>query len=128
MRCSCIDGALTEKKEGQEVIRALSYCLMVLVIIISLLVINTLQLPPKAMAQAASDGAKILTDDVIQDLKSNDTKKAQVHLNILNQQLTSLGNTGSIQSSKILINDAANALKNNNSNGAIVHLELVKQL
>ena len=47
-----------------------------------------LQLPPKVMAQASSEGAKVLVDDVIQALKNNDTSKAQIYLNILNQQLT----------------------------------------
>jgi hypothetical protein len=34
----------------------------------------------------ASETAKVLVDDVIRDLKSNDTKNAQLHLTILNQQ------------------------------------------
>jgi hypothetical protein len=57
--------------------------LVLLIIIGSFLVFEP---PPKVMVQASSpqsEGAKLLVDDVIQDLKSNDTKKAQVHLDIL---------------------------------------------
>jgi hypothetical protein len=60
-------------------------CLMIFVIISSFPIVNTLQIPSKVMAQAPSEGAKVLIDDAIQDLKANDTKKAQVHLSILNQ-------------------------------------------
>lgn len=63
-------------------------------------IISTLQIPPKVMAQAPppSEGAKVLVDDVIQDLKSNDTKKAQVHLSILNQELARVGNLSLLES------------------------------
>jgi hypothetical protein len=44
----------------------ISRALMVLVIISSFPIVSTLQLPPKVMAQAASEGAKVLVDDVIQ--------------------------------------------------------------
>jgi hypothetical protein len=74
--------------------RALSYYFMILSIISSFPVVNTLQLPRKVMAQTSpSEGAKVLVDDVIQDLKSNDTQKAEVHLSILNQQLPTFVNS-----------------------------------
>ncbi len=87
-----------------------------------------LQIPPKVMAQAPppSEAAKVLVDDAIHDLKSNDTKKAQVHLVILNQQLPALVNSSSIQPVvKVLVDDATSALKNGDINKAIVHLALI---
>ena len=50
--------------------------------------------------------------------KSNDTKKAQVHLSILNHQLPTFIN--SLQSVKVLLDYAASALKNNDINNALV--------
>jgi hypothetical protein len=45
----------------------------ILIIISSFPIVSTLQLPAKAMAQTApSEGANVLIDDVIQDLKSNE--------------------------------------------------------
>ena len=61
--------------------------------------------PPKVMAQASSEAAKVLVDDTIEALKSNDTSKAQVRLNILNQQLPTFVNSSSIQSVKVLLDD-----------------------
>ena len=43
--------------------------------IISLPIISTLQIPPKAMAQAPSEGPKVLIDNAVQALKVNDTEK-----------------------------------------------------
>jgi hypothetical protein len=50
-----------------------------------LVLLNTLQLPPKVIAQSPSEAVKVLADDVIQSLKANDVKKANMHLSILNQ-------------------------------------------
>jgi hypothetical protein len=60
-------------------------------------------------------------------LKSNDTNKALVYLNILNQQLAVLPNTNSSadQVVKILSNDATEALKNGDTNKALGHLKLI---
>jgi hypothetical protein len=80
-------------QEGDMIIRVL----VILVIVISLPAISTLQIPPKVMAQTPSEAARVLVDDVIHDLKSNDAKKAQVHLSILNKQLPTLVNSSSIQ-------------------------------
>jgi len=103
-------------------------CLVILVIVSSFPVVNTLQFPPKAMAQVPpSEEAKGLVDDVIQALKVNDTEKAQVHLSILNQQLPTFVNSTWLQSVKILLDDTSAALKNNDVNNAIIHLNLVKQ-
>ena len=74
----------------------ISRALIVLVIIGSFPV---LQIPPKVMAQVPSEGAKVLIDDAIQALKANNTKKALVHLNILNQQLPTFVNSTSLESS-----------------------------
>jgi hypothetical protein len=61
----------------------------VLIIISPFSVISTLQLPPKVMAQTASpESVKVLVYDTIQALKSNDTGRAQIHLNLVKQQLT----------------------------------------
>jgi hypothetical protein len=49
-----------------------------------------------------SESVKVLVDDVIRDLKSNDTKNTQLHLSILNQQL-SLENLTSLESVKVLM-------------------------
>jgi hypothetical protein len=51
---------------------------VIAVIISSFPVVSPLQIHQKAIAQATppSEGAKVLVDDVIQALKSNDTKKA----------------------------------------------------
>ena len=78
-------------------------------------------------AITSSESAKLLVDDVIRDLKSNDTKKAQLHLSVLNQQLPSLENSTSLESVKMLIDDVTLALNNNNINNALIHLNLVKQ-
>jgi hypothetical protein len=107
-----------EEPRGDMIIRAL----MILVIISSLPVVCILQLPQKVMARTTpSEGSKVLVDDIIQDLKSNDTQKAQLHLNLLNQQLPT------IQSVKVLLNGVTLALKNNDVDNALVHLNLVKQ-
>jgi hypothetical protein len=60
----------------------------------------------------------VLIDDVIQDLKSNDTEKAQVHLNILNQHLPTIVNSTSLESVRVLLDDVSSALKNNDVNSA----------
>lgn len=44
-------------------------------------------------ASSSFEGAKVLLNDTIQALKSRYTKGALVHLNILSQQLTALGNS-----------------------------------
>jgi hypothetical protein len=89
---------------------------------------NTLKIPQKAMAQTSHpEAAKVLVDDVIQALKSNDTSRAQIHLSILNQQLPTLANSTSLQSAKVLLDDVSSALKNNDINCALVHLNLVEQ-
>ena len=62
----------------------ISRALLILVVIISFPVVSFL--PPKAMAQAPSEEAKVLVEDVVQALKTNDTEKAQAHLSILNEQ------------------------------------------
>jgi hypothetical protein len=111
-------------KEENMISRAL---FMILVIISLFPVISTLQLPPKVMAQAPSEGAKVLVDDVIQALKNNDTGKAQIHLNIFNQQLPTFVNSTSLESVKVLVDDVIQALKNNDVNKALIHLNLVKQ-
>ena len=100
--------------------------------IISLAVLTAAHTFQYVKAQTTStpslyDAASLLVEDVIQDLKANDNKKAIVHLNILNQQLTTLGNSSSIQSVKVLTEDAINALKTNDNNSAIIHLNLAKQ-
>jgi hypothetical protein len=83
-----------EQTTGDVIIRAL----VIFVIISSLPAIGTLHLPLKVMAQTSlSDGAKVLLDDLIQDLKSNDTTRAQVHLSILNQQLPTFVNSSSLK-------------------------------
>ena len=101
---------------------------VILVSIFSLSIISNLQLPPKVMAQTPSEAAKVLVDDVIQDLKYNDTTKAKAHLGILNQQLQNLGNSSSVQSAKVLLDDTNAALKKNDIDGALAHLSLIKQL
>jgi len=49
--------------------------------------------------------------------------QALVHLNILIQQLTALGNSSAVEST----NDATTALTSGDANKALVHLNLVKQ-
>lgn len=41
----------------------------------------------------SSEEAKVLVDDTIQALKSNDTSRAQIHLNILKQELPTFVNS-----------------------------------
>jgi hypothetical protein len=60
-------------------------------------------------------------------MKSNDTNRAQIHLNILNQQLPTFVNSSSIQSVKNLLEDVASDLKNNDMDNALIYLNLVKQ-
>jgi hypothetical protein len=50
----------------------ISRALLIIVIVSSFPV---LQLPPKVLAQTPSEGAKVLIDDTIQALKSNDTER-----------------------------------------------------
>jgi CHRD domain len=90
--------------------RTLPYYFVIAVIITSSPVVSTLQLPQKVIAQSPpSEGAKVLIDDAIQALKSNDTKKAQVHLSILNQQLPRFVNSSSHQSVKVLLDDISHS-------------------
>lgn len=99
----------------------ISRALMILVIISSLPVISILQLPPKVMGQVTpSEGAKVLVDDIVEALKSNDINRAQIHLKILDQQLPTFVNSTSIQSVKVLLDDVTSALKNNNVNTALI--------
>lgn len=80
------------------------------------------------MAQTPpSEGAKVPVDDAIQALKSNDTSRAQIHLNVLNQQLPPFVNSSSVQTVEVLLDDVSSSLKNNDINNAIIHLTLVKQ-
>jgi hypothetical protein len=105
-----------------------SRALMILVIISSFPLLSILQLSPKAVAQVnSSEGAKVLVDDAIQALKSNDTNRAQIHLNILNQQLPTFVNARSFESIKVLLDDAVSALNSGDLNKAVVHLNLIKQ-
>ena len=102
--------------------RILSYYFLILIIIASFPIVSALQLPQKVMAQAPpSEGAKVLVDDVIEALKSNDISKAQIHLSILKQQLPTFVNSTSLQSVKVLLDDASSALKNNDINNALIH-------
>ena len=114
-------------KEEIMISRSLSCYFMIIIVISSFPVLSTLQIAQRARAQAPLEGAKVLVDDVIQDLKSNDSSKAQVHLNILNQQLPTFVNSSSLESVKVLLDDVTSALKNNDMNNAIIHLNLVKQ-
>jgi hypothetical protein len=51
-----------------------------------------------------------------------------VHLSLLNQQLSSLGNSSSVQAVvKVLVDDTTYALKNGDISKAILHLELIQQ-
>jgi len=78
-------------------------CLVILVIISSF---PFLQLSPKVMAQTpSSEGAKVLVEDTIQDLKLNDTKKAQIQVNAT-----------SFESVKMLLDDAISALNSGDLN------------
>jgi hypothetical protein len=103
--------------------------LMILVIVSSFPIVSTLSIPRKVMAQSTSlEVSKVLVDDVIQALKANDIKKANVHLSLLNQQLSSLGNSSSVQPVvKVLVDDTTSALKNGDINKAILHLGLIQQ-
>jgi hypothetical protein len=68
---------------------------MIIVIISSFpIIIRTLQLQQKVMAHIApSEGAKVSGDDVTLDLKSNDTKKVNMHSSIPNQVMLVLALT-----------------------------------
>jgi hypothetical protein len=107
--------------------------LLFLLIICSLPVVSSLHMLQKVMAQTntttvpSMEGEKVLVDDAIQALKNNDSNKAVIHLNILNQQLSVLGNSSSVQSVKVLVDDTNEALKNGDINKAILHLNLINQ-
>jgi hypothetical protein len=107
--------------------------LFFLLIICSLPIVNSLDILQKVTAQTntttvpSMEGEKVLVDDAIQALKNNDSNKAVIHLNILNQQLSALGNSSLVQSAKVLVDDANEALKNGEVNKAVVHLNLIKQ-
>jgi hypothetical protein len=108
-----------------------------LIIICSLPIVSSLDMLQKVKAQfnttnttastSSTEGAKVLVDDTIQALKNKDVNKAVVHLNLINQQLSALGNTSSVQSVKVLLDDVTLALKNRDTNKALVHLNLAKQ-
>ncbi len=108
--------------------KALSYYFLILVIITSFPIVSILHIPRKVMAQVPpSEGAKVLIDDAIQALESNDISRAQVHLNIFNQQLSTFINSSSLESVKVLLDDTTSALKAGDINKAILHLELIQQ-
>jgi hypothetical protein len=68
-----------------------------------------------------SNLTKVLVEDAVQALKSNDTDKALIRLNLAHQQLAELGNSNN---SKLLIDNAIGALRNADKANAIVELEL----
>jgi len=102
-------------------------------IIFSLPVVNSsLDVPQKATAQNSSDSSiqetKALIDDAIQALKNNDTNKARIHINILNQRVAVLmpnTNTNAVVIVKILLSDATEATKNGDTSKAVAHLNLM---
>ena len=107
--------------------------LFLLSIIFSLPVVNSsLDVPQKATAQNSSDSSiqetKALIDDAIQALKNNDTNKARIHINILNQRVAVLmpnTNTNAVVIVKILLSDATEATKNGDTSKAVAHLNLM---
>jgi asparagine N-glycosylation enzyme membrane subunit Stt3 len=68
-----------------------------------------------------SNLTKVLVEDAVQALKSNDTDKALIRLNLAHQQLAELGNSNN---SKLLIDNAIGALRNADTANALVELEL----
>jgi len=60
-------------------------------------------------------------EDAVQALKSNDTGKALIRLNLAHQQLAELGNSNN---SKLLIDNAIGALRNADKANELVELEL----
>ena len=69
----------------------------ILIMVISLSVITVISpMPGRVLAQTnSSEIGKVLVDDIIQALKANDVKKANVHLSIFDQQLQSPSNNSS---------------------------------
>jgi hypothetical protein len=68
-----------------------------------------------------SNITKVLVEDAVQALKSNDTDKALIRLNLAHQQLAEHGNSNN---SKLLIDNAIGALRNADTANALVELEL----
>lgn len=67
------------------------------------------------------DPTKALVEDVIRDLKNNNTKEAITHLTLADQQITAIAGN---QTSKLFIERAIRALKNNNTKEAVTTLKL----
>jgi hypothetical protein len=107
--------------------------LFFLLIIFSSPIVSSSDILQKVMAQtnttttSSTEGAKVLVGDTIQALKNKDINKVVVHINILNQQLSALGNSSLVQSAKVLVDDANEALKNGDINKVVVHLNLINQ-
>jgi hypothetical protein len=76
-------------------------------------------------SSSSSEGAKVLIDDTMQALKNNDSNKAVVYINILNQQIAVWPDSIFKQLIKILLSDATEAIKNGDTNKAVVHLNLI---
>jgi FMN-dependent NADH-azoreductase len=67
------------------------------------------------------DPTKALVEDVIRDLKNNNTKEAITHLTLADQQITAIAGN---QTSKLFIERAIRSLKNNNTREAVTTLKL----
>ena len=77
---------------------------------------------------STSSGLKSLVEDAVQALQSNDTNKALERMNLADQQLSTAGNSTSIQEVKVFINDAIQSLRQNHDvNTALARLNLADQ-
>jgi hypothetical protein len=98
--------------------------LAVFIILISLLPWSFIQ--QKTHAQTGQS-VMILITDAIEDLQNGDTDAALTHSNLALQELSSTGNSSSIESAQLLLNDAIRDLENDDTGAAQTHLNLASQ-
>jgi hypothetical protein len=90
--------------------------------------INTTNTSTNVTNGSSTASVKSLVGDAIQEIENNDTGKALERMNLADQQLSTAGNTTSIQEVKVFIDDAIQLLQHNHDvNTAVARLKLADQ-
>jgi phage gp29-like protein len=74
---------------------------------------NTTNTSTNATNSSSTLSIKSLIEDAMQEIQNNDTSKALERMNLADQQLSTAGNTTSIQQEKVFIDDAIQLLQQN---------------
>ena len=89
---------------------------------------NTTNTSTNATNRSSTLSIKSIIEDAMQEIQNNDTSKALERMNLADQQLSTAGNTTSIQEVKVFIDDAIQLLQHNHDvNTALVRLKLADQ-